>query len=288
VDVSLNALQPWIGGSLLRTRERPGFEIDARVRRDETSAAAGTDLRLGGRTTAGVAVRQTDVRYAEGERFLGASLRDALTRRVRSVELSMKHDVTPLTRLVVRAERKEDEFVFSPWRDGRGIRVVPGVEFDALALIAGRALVGYQRLDFSDANLPDHAGLVAEVDLSYTLSNMTRFTVAAGRDLEFSFDSTQPYYVLTGVSGAVRQRVIGGWDVEARAERQLLDYRALVEADPVSRRVDRVTSAGAGIGYQPSTGVRLSFNADRYERTSIVTGRGYAGLRAGTSVAYEF
>jgi len=60
-----NRLEPYVGGYYLSTNERPGFEIDARVRHTEANVNAGAVVRLTGRTTVDFSARQTTYRYED-------------------------------------------------------------------------------------------------------------------------------------------------------------------------------------------------------------------------------
>jgi len=46
-------------------------------------------------------------------------------------------------------------------------------------------------------------------DLSYTAPGLDAAVVQATRDVQYSYDATQPYYVQTGVSGSLGQQIHG-------------------------------------------------------------------------------
>jgi hypothetical protein len=166
---------------------------------------------------------------------------------------------------------------------------MPGIELSPDALLKGSARAGFRRLDMEDASMPDFEGVVASANIAYVLLGRTRFTVAVDRDVQFSYETIRPYYVLTGVGGSVRQTLGMGVDAEVRGSQQRLEYRKASDAgDAVADRLDKVDSLGGGIGYTFSGGTRAAFNADYYHRRSPQTGRGYEGLRAGLAVTYGF
>ena len=104
--------------------------------------------------------------------------------------------MTPLSTLVVRYERIEDAFAFSPARDSKSFRVMPGVEFKPRALINGSAYVGYRRFTpETPGALPEFSGLVAQLGLSYTLLGATTFGVSYSRDLTYSYEELQPFFI---------------------------------------------------------------------------------------------
>lgn len=298
VELPLLHLRPWFEGSFLTVRDRPGYEIDLRLRRAETGLGGGVDLFVSTRTTAGVSFRQTKTDYQAGETFLGTSVRDALNRSTTVGAASFRYALTPLTTVVLAVESVHERFEFSPVRDSNGFRVLPGVEFDASALITGSAHVGYRHLTMLTAGMPDYTGPVASVDLGYVLMGITRFSVQMSRDVAYSYDPAEPFYLLTGVTGSVSQSVGGPWSVEARAGVQRLSYRVIDQAlatalglgdvQGLAGRVDTVRTYGGGIGYKLGPSTRLGFNVDYFTRRSALYSRQYRGLRAGSSVTYGF
>ena len=64
---------------------------------------------------------------------------------------------------------------------------------------------------------------------------MTRFAVQVQRDVEYSYDPTQPYYLLTGVTGSVSQAV-GGPVERPGAGRAFSASRIRRSTSPVLRR----------------------------------------------------
>ena len=53
--------------------------------------------------------------------------------------------------------------------------------------------------------MPGYKGSIASVNLSYVLLGVTKFAVDSSRDVKYSYDVNQPYYVQTGVGGSVSQ-----------------------------------------------------------------------------------
>jgi hypothetical protein len=104
--------------------------------------------------------------------------------------------------------------------------------------------------------------------------------------VEYSYDTSHPYYLQTGLAAAFTQRVHGPFDAEARLGRHRLAYRSrenrLLSAD----RVDRIRTYGIGAGYRAGPDLRIAFNVDHQARTSSDPDRGYDGFRFGMSVTY--
>ena len=292
LDLPLNKIRPYVGLTYLNTRDRPGFEIDTRARRTETGFNGGIDFPYSKKTTFGIGFKRNDTSFPSGETFQGTYLRDVFNRTTQGFNASVRYAITPLTTFVLALETQQEKFEFSPIRDSSSIRIVPGVELKPFALISGSAHVGVRKLTMDAPSMPDYTGVVAAVNLGYTLLGATRFAVQVDRDVAYSYDVNEPYYLLTGYGASITQHVGGPWDVVGRAGIQRLAYQRATAANPgsgtESGRVDRVRSLGGGFGYKLGPTVRLGFNVDYYTRVSDRVTREYRGLRAGTSVTYGF
>jgi hypothetical protein len=113
-----------------------------------------------------------------------------------------------------------------------------------------------------------------------------KLSLQAEREIQYSFEALQPYYLLTGISVSVVQRIFGPVDLQARAGRQQLAYRNRDAAIGLAERVDFVRSYGGGVGYRMSRDLRLGLNVDQQKRDSGIVQRRYNGLRYGVSVTY--
>lgn len=286
VDAPLTRVTPWFSAGTLSTRDRPGYEIDVRARRVEHSLGSGLDWNAGGRTSLTVAIRRNLIAFEADERFDGDWLRQILDRRVEALEVAARRKVTPLTTATVLVSRGRERFVFSPVRDGDSLRVTPGLEFDAR--IRGSVWVGYRRTDFLSPSMPDFSGVVASADVSYELGSGTRLQVGTTRDLVYSYELEQPYYVQTGFSGVVTQHLVSAWDVQARMARQALAYQRMVEDGRADGAVDHVSTTGVGIGYHLSPDIRLGVNLDLHRRRSELSRHNYERHTIGTSLTYGF
>ncbi len=58
----------------------------------------------------------------------------------------------------MNTEYETDRFEHSAVKDANGFRVMPGFEFDPLALIGGKVYIGYRHFDVLDKNVPDYSG----------------------------------------------------------------------------------------------------------------------------------
>ena len=273
----------------LSTRERPGYEIDTRAPRREWGGTAKLEIRTLSRTFIGLNGSTQHVNFDGGDEFLGTKLQTELNRTTNIYGASVRHELTPLTSLSADVARQQDRFEFNPLRDADSTAVTGGVAFDPYALIKGSAKIGYRDFKPLSTGLPPYRGAIAVADLSYTLLGATKFAFQAKRDISFSFDDSQPYYLETGYSGTITQQIFGPFDAVARGGIRHLGYRdragVLVA---VANRTDAVTSYGGGIGYRFGEDVRLGVDVDKQTRTSPVPAREYSGLRFGTSLTYGF
>ena len=287
--VPLTRLTTQVNASYLTTSDRPGFEIDERARRFETSVDGSVEVRALSRTFVGVKAKRQQIEFDEAATFLDESLRLQLNRTVTEGALTFRHELTPLTSLTVDVQREQARFRFAPLRDADSTQVMAGVKFDPSALLRGSASFGYRDFEPRAAGLPSYRGSTAAVDLTYLALASTKITVRGTRDVQYSYDINQPYYLQTGIGGEVMQRILGPLDVVGRAGFATLDYRDRAGAEVlVANRSDTIRSYGGGIGYRIGKDVRLGFNADWQQRESQVPTRQYEGLRCGTSVTYGF
>jgi hypothetical protein len=276
----------------LRSRQRPNFEIDTRSLRTERWVEGGVRYAYSPKLSFEASARQFDVEYDAGESFLNVYLQETLNRRSNSVAGAVKYAVTPKTTLVLKGDGSHDRFEFSPSRDADTIRITPGVEFGSRALIFGSGFVGVRRFDTKSDALENFQGLVATASLGYTLLGRTVVILTADRDVTYSFERFQPYYVIDSYGVTVRHRLPGRFDVIAGAARHQYSYRDLfVPGAPIAigERVDVTRNFSASLGYYIGPDVRLGFGTSYWRRESnSARYRDYDALRTGVSLNYGF
>lgn len=282
--VPLNRLRFAINGNWIAARDRPGYEIDARSQRYESAVAGAVEVRALAKTFFVARGERRDIEYDKDAVFLGTNLNDELTRTEGVIGLGVRHQLTPLTSITLDGERTQDRFKFSPERDSDSSQLSVGLSFAPFALISGTGQVGYRDFKPLAGDVPGFTGFTAKIDLTYVALGSTRIGFRALRDIEYSFDINQPYYLQTGFNVSVGQQVYGPMDVEGRVGNQQLAYR--VRGTNADGRVDRVRSFGGGIGYRLGVDLRMGFNIDRQERTSDLIGHDYDDLRFGFAVTY--
>ena len=288
IDVPLARVRPYVTAERTTTHQRPNSEIDFRVGQTDRGVTLGAVLVIGSRLDLDVQGGTSRLSF-DDITIEGAALPAALDRRHDQIVVASRYAVTPLTTFVVRAEHGEDRFAGTRLRDADSLSVMPGLEFSPTGLLAGRAYVGVRHFAPRDPSVPEFSGVIAAVGLKYTSREVTRFDITATRDLEFSFDDTQPYFVQTAAELRVTQAIGGPWDAVGRAGTERLSYRA-VEAAIAARggRTDRVVTIGAGLGYHFGFNARAGFDVAFTERRSASADRRYHGYRLGGSFRYGY
>jgi hypothetical protein len=289
VAVPFNRVTVKASASRLNIRDRPGYEIDTRSQRAESSLVGAVDVRVFGKTSVTMTGSRSSVRFDSNILFFGSSLAEELNRTTTTASISVKHQLTPVTGLVFKVDRDHDRFEFAHRRDSNSSRVTAGIQFDPFGLISGTASFGYRRFESLSATTPSYVGAMAAVDLSYRISGSMKLSGRVSRDLQYSYDITQPYYIETGFGGSFERQISGPLDLIGRIGIEHLGYRGQIgQEDSLANRLDTIRSFGGGVGYRIGRGTRIGFNIDKQHRTSNLSGHGYGGLRYGTSVTYGF
>lgn len=288
-DLPLNRFRPYVIENYANARQRPNYEIDARSRYHVDATTGGIDFALFGKSLIGLYGRRDRTRYEQDAVFVGTRLADALDRNGRAAGVQIVHELTPFTTIVLRGEREQDRFEVATVKNSDSRRVSLGVELNPAALISGSATIGYRMFEALGPGVPDYNGLTASGDVRYTLLGVSQFSAQFTRDVAYSYymGENTPYYLLTGISGALTQRFVGPFDLVARVGRQNLAYREIASgAALVANRVDHYRTYGGGLGYRASPDLRLGVNVDQEHRTTPVATRAFDGLRVGLAVTY--
>jgi hypothetical protein len=287
VSVPFNRLTVNTSADYLNTRDRPGYEIDARSRHTEDGIRGAAEYRAFGKTFVAATVERSNVAFDPDALYLGRSLRRELNRTLTSAGLSVRHQLTPVTSLALLVRREQDRFEFSPVRDSDSTRVDGTMTFNAR--IRGSASVGYRNFQPISSDVQPYKGATASIDMTVAPFGSTRVGIRATRDLQYSYDVEQPYYVETGTGFSLTQGLSGPLDVVGRVQVQDLSYRGRIGGSLERQdRTDSIYWFGGGIGYRVGRDMRIGFNVDKQHRTSDLAAHGYEGLRYGTSVTYGF
>jgi hypothetical protein len=288
-DLALGYVGPYALGAVARTRQRPNLEIDARVERTMTAVGGGLVVHAGTNLSVDISQEHRTIDFGRTE-FGDVTLAESLNRSERETRLAARYALTPLTTLLVSAAHRRDRFVHAIVRDTDTVVGMAGLEFKPLALLAGRASVGWRRFTPKGPALPAFRGVVSDVEVTYQIRDVTRLSVAIARDVEYSFELLEPYYVSTNTRVTVVQALGAAWDLVGRAGHTLLDYRQVLEVTGLApgSRVDEILVVGGGFGRRLASDVRIGIDLDHAARRSSAGGRDYDGMRVGGSVTYGF
>ena len=285
--VPLNRLRFSVGTAYLWARDRPSYEIDARVPRVETQINGAAEVRALSRTFFGVQAGRRHVDFQEGARFVDTALRVELNRVTTNVTVNARNELTPLTSISIDVGRMNDRFDYAPNRDADSTMAGVQVMFDPSALIKGSARVGYRDFEPLDHSVPSYQGATVAVDLSYVLLGSTKFGIQLSRDVQYWYDLNQPYYLQNGISGTIQQQIFGPVDAIAGLGFYSLAYRD--RAGTVTLypdRVDKNRSFNLGVGYHMTSDLRIGVRLEKQWRDTEVGPRQFEGFRIGLAVTY--
>jgi Putative beta-barrel porin 2 len=282
-----NRLTAAVGGNWIDTRERPGFEIDTRAARTERAVNGIAEIRAGSKTFFGARTERRSIEFDEGETYQGSDLSVELNRTLTTAGATVRNQLTPLTSITFAVGFEQERFDFSPLRDSDSTRFDVGLNFEPFALISGSARFGIRDFRPLSSDVPGYTGSTAAVNLSYTALGTTRLSLGVIRDVQYSYDVNQPYYLQTGFTAGIGQQIYGPVDVEFRLGFDRLSYADREGADvAVTDRVDHVRNYGGGMGYRLGPDLRLGFNVDHARRESELPSHQYTGLRYGFTMTY--
>lgn len=285
-ELLLGRLRPYAAVGRVDTRDRTNREIDARARHADTEAGGGVAYAISPASFVYASVTSVRTAYRTGERFGGVDLQRALDRRMTSYDAGVRLSLTPLTTLSLVGGAAVDDFVFDPSRDAISRYVLAEFVFSADAIFRGTARVGYRGFRPDSTSLDAFHGLTTQVRLVYPVLDRGSVAVGVQRDLAYSFERDEGYYVETTGDFSYTHRVAGGWDVQGRLAATRMNYGDEVVA---SGRVDGVKTAGAGVGYNFADQSRLGLNYEWWRRSSDRRAdRRYDRTRFYASWAYTF
>jgi putative beta-barrel porin BBP2 len=267
-------------------RERRGVEIDARVRQRQTFASLGLDVDLTAITALTVWANRTTTGWDRNERYLGVGLADQLDYSATTLTGGVRFRVTPLTTLLAAAEVEQNRFDRSPVRDANSVRIGPRVDFESSAAITGHAQVEYRSFAPLSPDVASFRGMTAFADLRYLFRDRVEVKIEAARDLDYSFDPVQPYFLEVGGRFTVTQRVVGPFGLVAIGERWDVHHQQ-IGGMSFDGRHDITRAAGAGFAIQKSKQLRFELVYEKTSRTSSEPGwRDYERQRVFASAIY--
>jgi hypothetical protein len=225
VTARFTRLRPWLGGASLRSTERTS-EIDARARRSDREIAAGVEFDMSPVAALTLSASRTNVRFADRTFDREEHLSAALDRTSEVATAGLRYEATPFTTVTFRGYTGRDVFLWAPARNARTQGGEVELAFSPDAVIRGRMAVGYRRQDNDDPSLASYSGFSGRGGVTTVLLWHAMLAVNYVRDLQYSFDRLEGYYVESGADVVYTQRVGGPFDVQVRVARHALDYSA--------------------------------------------------------------
>lgn len=284
LDADLGRLRPYASAGWVATKDRMNAEIDVRAPRTQRTLMSGARMLVSSRTAIVASVRRFDLDFDAGARFRGVDLSRTLNSRTDSVEAGVQIFLTPLTTFTTSASLQRDRFDAAQERDADTLRVLPALQFDPTSLIRGSIAVGYRRFRPLSSDIPDYSGVTVQAGLGYTLVDRTKFELDLARDVQYSFEDLEPYYLSTGGRLTVTHQLVGRLDVQALGGRQTMVYRhRLLEGDV---RRDRAETVGGGAGFKLRENMRLGVTFEVNRRLSVLDDRRYVRRRVYASLTY--
>lgn len=272
-DVRYRVEIPWrrvtvnAGGSNLRTRRRPDFEIDVRSNRFERDVYGGVDLQVLSRLSVELEVRQRTSGF-DADAFLdGTYLSETLNRSARSGVVAVRWRRTALTTFVLESESRAVRFQRSPDRDSDNTIVTIGADFHPRALISGSGRIGVRRFAARGSAVSDISSVVARGELSYRLSANTAVTFTTDRDIVYSFERAAPFFVVTRYGFDLTRRLGRQYDLGGLVSRDFYDYRT------AGRGEDVRWNLAAEVGYRLNPATRVGVQVGYIERDSTTRAR---------------
>ena len=270
-NMSASRFKPYIGAEYIRTRVRRSPEIDTRARRVDCTALGGIAYDVSPRTALTASVRLDDTNYEEGERFRNVALDEALNRSGRGADAGVRYAMTALTTLSVTAGYEEQKFKESHIRDLTRYTIGPTLDFSPEAVIRGRVVMAFELFKPDDPSLAERTGVAYQALLNWSLYGRTEFDLGAARNISYSYQDTEPYYLLTNVRLLVTQPLhgwfdlYGGYDWEHMAYRWRLGATAPGQSD----RVDTLMAANGGVRMRLGEIFRVKIGVEKTRRRSI-------------------
>jgi Putative beta-barrel porin 2 len=270
-NLSASRFKPYVGAQLTHTRTRPTPEIDTRARRATRVALAGTNFELTERTAITASAQWDETNYDEGEQFRGIDLAERMSHVGRTYNGGFRYAVTPFTTVSVNGGYRNQIFPQSHLRDSQYYRITPRVDFAPEAVIRGSFAAGYEAFIPDDPELARTHGVVLEGALNWMIASMTTFDLTVGRNVNYSYLDSDPYYLQTGARLTVSQQLVGPFGLQGTADRQHLSYRwrrGVAPTPGFEPRADTLDVFSAGVVVQVGRGIAVMVGAERAKRHS--------------------
>ena len=285
VTARLSRFRPWLGAASVGSNERTA-EIDARAKRFDRELAAGAHFDVTPLAAVSVSAHRVHVGYSDADEYRGIVLSDELNRTTDSIAAALRFQATPLTTLTFRGYASHDAFEYAESRDADSRGGEAEAEFGQEAIIRGNLAVGFRQYEPNDAGLAGFRGVTGRGGITTILAWHAMLGVNYLRDLQYSFDRSEGYYVENRADVVYTQRLGGPFDVQVRVARSTLDYNAQLSS---AARSEVLRLYHGGFGYSLENGARMGITYEFAERIGDVEAdRLYSRQRIFGSFTYEF
>lgn len=272
---------------------RPSYEVNERVQQESESTRGFLRRNLGERYALAF-YGSRDRTRTDSLQYLGTDVGNTLTEDRYQAGGELRIAVSIKTQLVGGGEGDWYRFPRLPERDGRSTLAYGGFRTDATALVAGQALAGYRwfRLDTGE----ERKGVYMSVDATWSLSPKTKLGGHYSRDIDYSaFQTSGPTPTNQTESAEVFLDKVLVSNVYLRLYgrlNRLASDGGVIVAPPSgapgpSVGKDRAREAGAELGYQFRTRVRIGLTASYTTRELPWETFGVEGFLAGLTVHYN-
>jgi hypothetical protein len=288
-EVRLARMVPYFTVAGTSTNERPNNEIDLRAQRSHNTYTAGAAVLIFSRTAAVFSLQRQRLAYDPNQSFAGEDLARQLNNDRTLYDAGARIALTELTTMSLTGGREEIRFAMSPERDANSYRAGVTFEFNPDAIISGSAAVSYRNFRPESSALEPFRGVIAQATIRYAYQDRTLLSFRLLRDVDYSVEEAEPYYVLNAGNVTVTQRIGGPFDLQGTIGMEGRTYRPLAGARPASTDPkDTIVTASGGIGYRLGENVRIGVNYEYTTRDALNTGRSYDRRRILSSLSYGF
>jgi hypothetical protein len=285
-EVTSPGFRPFVEMGFASRGERVGFEIDTKARHTQSTIIAGVDVDVSPLTALTAWVGHSATAYDKDQQYLSFMLADQLNHSRDTAAAGGRIRITPLTTVLVAAEFERDRFELAPQRNADSFRIGPAIAFDSGGALTGNAKAGFRSFTPNYPEVPSFRGLVGTARLHYALPDIVKLDLEANRDLSYSYDPIQPYYMESGARLTASQRVFGPFEAIAIGERREVRNQRIGGMAFDGRR-ELTTSLGGGFAIQAQNQVRFSFTYEQRKRTSTeLVGRNYERTRVLGWISY--
>lgn len=264
VDLLFSRMRPFVAGGQTKTRARANSEIDVRANRKDEEFSGGFAFDLSAHSLMYVAAVRTRNSFEDAFQQ-DVNLGESMTRQGHDYSGGLRTDITPLLALTMFGGYHEDLFSAVPERNTESYYGTAQLRFAPEGVINGTAAFTYRDMTPVDPGIRPFRGILGQVGLTYRLLEVGRLNLGLTRNLEYSFDTAEAYYLENSATLAYTHRVVGAIDVQAKAARSYFDYSA---RDTVPAHKDTLDTATGSLGYNLRNRTRVALNYEYSRRRS--------------------